>query len=237
VIRVIVALWALFAAQGWARDLPEGFVYLSDLAPTITQDIRYAGSNNFTAAPVPGYERATCILTRVTAQALIRAEALLRADGYGLVVLDCYRPSKASASFLAWAQDKAASDPGKFFFPGLSRADLFAKGYIAAHSSHSLGSTVDVSLRRLGASPARPTLTSKARCDEPGLFQPDMGTSFDCFSPLSATDAPVSAIARANRARLLAAMQAAGFAPYRAEWWHFRNPHDPARRAQDFDIH
>lgn len=54
----------------------------------------------------------------------------------------------------------------------------------------------------------------------------DMGTGFDDFTPRAnayATDG-LSATAVSNRARLRAAMQAGGLAPYRGEWWHFDGP-------------
>jgi D-alanyl-D-alanine dipeptidase len=54
----------------------------------------------------------------------------------------------------------------------------------------------------------------------------DMGTGFDDFTPRShayATDG-VSAAAKANRARLRAAMVAGGFTVYDGEWWHFDGP-------------
>ena len=77
-------------------------------------------------------------------------------------------------------------------------------------------------------------------CDGPvprrGDTSVDMGTAFDCFSPLSGVDADVGAQARGNRARLTAAMQAQGFAGYGAEWWHFRQTDDPARARMDFPV-
>ncbi|EHB59306.1 peptidase M15D vanX D-ala-D-ala dipeptidase [Mycolicibacterium rhodesiae JS60] len=54
----------------------------------------------------------------------------------------------------------------------------------------------------------------------------DMGTDFDDFSPRAqayATDG-VSAAARANRARLRAAMADGGLTGYSGEWWHFDGP-------------
>ena len=49
-----------------------------------------------------------------------------------------------------------------------------------------------------------------------------MGTSFDCFDPLSHTDASaIGAEARRHRALLVAVMQRHGFVNYRREWWHF----------------
>ena len=229
--------------------LPPGFVRLSDLAPKIAQDMRYARSFNFTGALVPGYDAAECILTGFTAQALIRVEARLAAQGYGLVVWDGYRPVRSVQAFVAWAAETGPEavmrpdglTPGAVFFPGLRRADLIPQGYIAPRSSHSIGHTVDVGLRRAGAPVPRPDWADAtpgdgpfaARFDETGL---DLGTAFDCFSPLSAVDAPVSTAARANRRRLADAMAAEGFRGYAAEWWHFRNHADPATTPQDFPV-
>jgi hypothetical protein len=41
--------------------LPQGFVYVRDIDPTIVQDIRYAGSHNFVGRPIRGYLAAECI--------------------------------------------------------------------------------------------------------------------------------------------------------------------------------
>ena len=49
---------------------PTGFVYLRDVAPGIAQDMRYAGTNNFTGRPLPGYDAAECVLRRDVAAAL-----------------------------------------------------------------------------------------------------------------------------------------------------------------------
>ena len=54
------------AAQG---ALPAGFVYLRAVDPSIAQDIRYAGSDNFVGRPLPGYEAAECVLRRDVAAA------------------------------------------------------------------------------------------------------------------------------------------------------------------------
>ena len=48
----------------WPARLPPGFVYLRDVAPGIAQDMRYAGANNFTGRPLPGYDAAECVLRR-----------------------------------------------------------------------------------------------------------------------------------------------------------------------------
>ena len=63
----------------------------------------------------------------------------------GLKVYDCYRPTRAVAAFARWAQQK---DDGttKRFYPALDKRALFAGGYIAAHSAHSTGNAVDLTL-------------------------------------------------------------------------------------------
>lgn len=243
---LIGLLLGLVASTAMADPLPDGFVRLSALAPGIAQDMRYARPFNFTGAVVPGYEAAECILTRQTAQALIAVEARLAADGFGLIVYDCYRPVRAVTHFADWAEadgagaDGAGQGSGAGFFPGLSRRDLFAKGYIARRSSHSLGVTVDAGLRRKGDPALRPDgMTSPCDADfaqrhrESAL---DLGTTFDCFSPLSAIGAAVGPDAITNRKILTAAMQSEGFRGYAAEWWHFRNASDPADTPQDFVI-
>jgi zinc D-Ala-D-Ala dipeptidase len=55
---LIIKLLPASALAGPA--LPEGFVYLRDIDPTIVQDIRYAGSHNFVGRPIRGYLAAEC---------------------------------------------------------------------------------------------------------------------------------------------------------------------------------
>ena len=54
--------------------MPKDFVYLRDVDPTIQQDMRYAGSKNFTGRPVPGYDAPECVLVRQAAEALRGAD-------------------------------------------------------------------------------------------------------------------------------------------------------------------
>ena len=59
-----VAALAALATPALAGEPPPGFARLSDIAPGVAQEMRYAGSNNFTGAPVPGYRAAQCWLRR-----------------------------------------------------------------------------------------------------------------------------------------------------------------------------
>lgn len=242
--RILAIFMGMAAPLASAGDLPAPLVRLSDLAPGIAQDIRYARAFNFTGAPVPGYDAAECILTQTTARALIRVEARLAQIGYGLVVFDCYRPARSVRFFAEWAADPDIRPDAmvqRIFFPGLARQDLIPLGYIARQSGHSIGHTVDVGLRLSSQPVPRPEFSDATDCTAPfdqrhsdsGL---DMGTAFDCFSPRSGNDADIPDMARENRTRLARAMEAEGFVPYAAEWWHFRNAADPASTRQDFPV-
>ena len=147
-------LLALFLAvpAGAAERLPEGFVYLREVAPGIVQDMRYAGFDNFTGRPLPGYAAPECVLRRAVAQALARVQADLARENLGLKVYDCYRPARAVAAFVRWAQS-ADDGASKRFYPALEKRSLFAQGYIAAHSGHSTGMAVDLTLVKLAAPP------------------------------------------------------------------------------------
>lgn len=240
-MRLALALLvALAGPAGAGEPLPDGWVRLPDLAPGIDQDIRYARDFNFTGAPVPGYEAPACILRREAAEALAQAEARLRAEGFRLIVFDCYRPAQAVAAFVDWTEGSGET-PGALFFPGLNRADLVPQGYIARDSSHSRGLAVDVGLEAADAPPRRAEWAPGLLCDGPPEARPDessldMGTSFDCFSPRSAVGAAVAPEAARNRARLAAALAAEGFRAYDREWWHFRLAGVEPGSAQDFPV-
>ena len=66
------------------------------LEPRIVVELRYATSNNFTGAPLPGYFANRAFLRREAAAALARVESDLRPQGLGLKVFDAYRPVRAT---------------------------------------------------------------------------------------------------------------------------------------------
>jgi D-alanyl-D-alanine dipeptidase len=108
-------------------------VDVRSLDPTIQTDLRYATANNFTGAPLPGYEAARALLRPVAAAALARVQASLRSKGLGLRILDAYRPLRASRAMVEWAQRTG-------------NRSLLRSGYIAERSRHNLGASVDVTL-------------------------------------------------------------------------------------------
>jgi len=141
-----VAALAALAAPALAGEPPPGFARLSDIAPGVAQEMRYAGSNNFTGAPVPGYRAAQCWLRLDAARALAAAQAEARAKGFDLVVYDCYRPRRAVAAFVDWSKnDDEKTKPA--YYPNVEKRELFAQGYIAEKSGHSTGLAVDLGVK------------------------------------------------------------------------------------------
>jgi zinc D-Ala-D-Ala dipeptidase len=69
---------------------PPDLVELTKLDPSIKLDIRYATSNNFMGTPM--YTQARAFLQRPAAEALLRALPQLKAQGYGVMIHDGYRP-------------------------------------------------------------------------------------------------------------------------------------------------
>lgn len=109
---------------------------LADLDPRIDVDLRYATAHNFTGAPLPGYAANRGLLRPAAAAALLTADRTLAAKGVSLVVLDAYRPVRATLAMVAWAHR-------------VHRSDLIGP-YVASHSEHNLGVAVDVTLSRSG---------------------------------------------------------------------------------------
>ena len=56
--RTTLSLALTFALPAVAGEMPQGFVYLRDVDPSIQQDMRYAGSANFLGHAVKGYDAA-----------------------------------------------------------------------------------------------------------------------------------------------------------------------------------
>ncbi|WBB90905.1 M15 family metallopeptidase [Verrucosispora sp. WMMC514] len=209
-----------------------GFVVLSDVDDRILTDIRYATADNFVGRRVDGYREPLCLLTARAAEALRRVQDTAIAAGRSLKVYDCYRPQRATDDFLHWAGQPDQDLTKAAFYPRVPKAELIDRGYLGAPSSHSRGSTVDVTLVDLSAveqapsRPAQPMAACAARRHAGNSV--DMGTGFDCFDPLSHIDAQgIAPAARENRRQLRQLMTDAGFVGYDREWWHFRYRDEP----------
>lgn len=189
-----------------ALATPPGLVPLAEAAPGIVQAMSYAGADNFLGRPASGYERPDCRLTARAAAALARVQRAALVEGLSLVVHDCFRPRAASRAFVAWLGTPEDPSTRARFHPTVPKNQLVRRGYIAPHSAHTAGETVDVTLASFAA-PEVPL---------------DLGTPFDFFDPRSAHGArDVSPEAASRRATLARLMHVAGFRAYRREWWHY----------------
>jgi zinc D-Ala-D-Ala dipeptidase len=127
------------------------------LDPSIIVDLRYATTNNFTGAPLPGYLANRAFMRREAAAALARVQRDLRPQGLGLKVFDGYRPVRATLAMVDWTQR-------------VNRPDLLTDGYIASRSRHNLGLAIDLTLIDLATG-----------------RELEMGTPFDTFSAAAHT--------------------------------------------------
>ena len=190
---------------------PSGFVVLADYVPHIVQEIRYYSTYNFIGERIDGYEEPCALLTKEAARALRSVSNEMIVQGYRLKIFDAYRPVCAVKHFVLWGIEDQDVRMKPYFYPELQKQELFEKGYIAKKSSHSRGSTVDLTLLDMS--------TGK---------ELDMGSPFDLFSVASHPDYKgITEQQYENRMILQRAMVRSGFEPIDCEWWHFTLKDEP----------
>jgi zinc D-Ala-D-Ala dipeptidase len=223
-LLLTISLCACVSTCPEEKGLPNGFVDAGKMIPGLVMDLRYCGSHNFLGRPVDGYVRPRCILTEQAANSLKAVQDDLRPFGFGLKIFDAYRPERAVANFVRWAKDLQDEKMKAEFYPDVKKPDLFKEEYIAERSSHSRGSTVDLTIVKINPDGSNEEM--------------DMGSAFDYFSPVSWPDSmEVSPQQRANRLLLRLAMEKHGFVPYPKEWWHFTLADEPfPGRSFDFPV-
>lgn len=243
IIVIALAVLAASASQACAQAMHGGFVYLRDIDPTIIQDIRYAGVNNFMGRPLTGYGASECVVKREVGLALKNIQQDLARQKLSLKMFDCYRPQRAVADMVAWAGDGRETAAGRRYNPAFRKADLFRLGYISSHSQHSTGAALDLTLVDLtvdNAAAFDPT-RAYADCTAPVDRRApegsvDMGTGYDCSDVKGHTaDSSITPAQRRWRQALVAAMAKQGFVNYSKEWWHFSLP-GAGGPAYDFSI-
>ena len=187
------------------------FVLITDIIKEASIDLRYYGTFNFVGERINGYDAPYAVLTKEAALALKKVSDDLKLKGYRLKIFDAYRPKQAVTHFFNWCQDVSDTRMKKYFYPNLDKSVLFEKGYIAEKSSHSRGSTVDLTLIDMN--------TEK---------ELDMGSSFDYFGDISHIDyLNLSKEQHKNRMFLRDIMVSHGFEPIKEEWWHFTLKDEP----------
>jgi D-alanyl-D-alanine dipeptidase len=151
------------------------------------------------------------LLTKEAARALKSVSNEMMVQGYRLKVYDAYRPARAVKHFVLWGIEDTDIRMKPYFYPDLEKQELFAKGYIAKNSSHSKGSTVDLTL-----------------FDMKSGKEVDMGSPFDLFSEVSHPDYKgITDEQYENRMTLQKVMVRNGFKPIDCEWWHFTLENEP----------
>jgi len=197
----------------------DDFVPVYTVIDDAAYDIRYYSSNNFTGNRINGYKAPIAYMTKEGVNALSIAADNLRKQGYRLLIWDTYRPQKAVDNFVIWINNPN-DDGDKDFYPDLKKSDLVKGGYIATKSSHTRGSTVDLTLIKKDGSYV------------------DMGGVFDLFSEISHPDyKKLTRAQKKNRKILREAMYKAGFDGIDSEWWHFTLKNEPYPDTYfDFDV-
>ncbi len=187
------------------------FVLISDAVPDAVLEIRYYTDYNFVGEQIDGYEEPVALLTTEAATQLKAVNDELEEQGYCIKIYDAYRPQMAVDNFVEWAEDIDDTKIKDYFYPEVDKTNLFSQGYIAKHSGHSRGSTVDLTIVDMS--------TGK---------DVDMGGTFDYFGQLSHSDyTGITEEQYANRMILRNAMTNHGFKAITTEWWHFSLINEP----------
>ncbi len=187
------------------------FVFLDEILPRVRWDSKYATWDNFTGKPVDGYEVNRIVVTYALADALREAKEKASALGYGLLLLDGYRPQRAVNCFLHWAAQPEDGRTKEKYYPNIERSEMVSKGYVASKSGHSRGSAIDLTLYRLDTDALVP-----------------MGSSFDFMDERSHhTSKAIPSHEMENRQILCSIMEYSGFESFVYEWWHYVLKNEP----------
>ena len=235
-LAVIIVQCVFIVCPCFSEDkIPDGFVDVEKVIPSAVFDIRYFGMHNFVGEKVDGYNAPKCYLTRQAAEALKKVQDELSDFSLSIKIYDCYRPQRAVDHFVRWAKEIDNIKTKKEFYPTVDKRNLFRDGYIAEKSSHSRGSTVDLTIvpvpvpEQESYIPGQPLsecyLPAGKRFKDNSI---DMGTGFDCFHELShPANKKVGLQQRINRLLLKTLMEKHGFKNYDQEWWHFTLKNEP----------
>jgi zinc D-Ala-D-Ala dipeptidase len=187
------------------------FFFVDEVVPGIRWDAKYATCDNFTGRPVDGYGVNRIVGTKALCAALVEGRDAAASLGFGLLLWDGYRPQRAVDCFLDWTEQPEDGRTKGRHYPNLDRAEMVAKGYVAARSGHSRGGSVDLTLFHLSTG-------------EPAA----MGGGHDLMDPVSHHGATGITRAEAeNRESLRSVMEACGFHSYACEWWHYTLDAEP----------
>ena len=188
------------------------FVSVNNIIPDAVLDIRYYSNYNFIGKRIDGYEEPIALLTKKACMALKEANDEFKSKGYRIKIFDAYRPKGAVSHFIKWAKDVNDICMKNEFYPNIDKSQLFELGYISKESSHSRGSSVDLTLVDINTN-----------------LEIDMGGKFDYFDESSHSDYKegLSDEQLQNKFYLQNIMIKHGFVPIKEEWWHFTLKDEP----------
>ena len=219
--KILLLLFIFLSVVIHAQELPKGFSYVNDIAPSIKSELRYCRDNNFLGVSVNGYNEDVLITSTLTAKALQKVQEELLQKGLSLKIFDAYRPQTAVNHFVKWAREVNDTLKKQEYYPELNKRHLFKLGYIATKSGHSRGSSVDLTI-----------------VDNKTNKELDMGSPFDFFGHIShLTYENITPTQKENRKLLRETMSKHGFRPYKNEWWHYTLRNEPFPKTYfDFPI-
>lgn len=193
------------------QTMPESFVLVSDVVPDVIQEIRYYSTYNFVGERIDAYNAPVAILSKEAAVALKKASEDFKAQGFYIKIFDTYRPQSSVDHFIRWSQDQNNVKMKPFFYPDVNKEDLFKLGYVAEKSSHSRGSTLDITI-----------------VDAKTGKEVDMGSPFDLFNEISHHNSnKITSEQQQNREIIKNTMERNGFKSYPTEWWHYTLQNEP----------
>ncbi len=195
-----------------AEIMPQSFVYIKDIIRDIEENLIFATNDNLLGKPLLGYYKAKSILTVEAAIALKKVNNELLKSKYKIKIYDAYRPTKAMMDFYSWKNSSEDLNLKNKYYPNLTKKQLFSMGYIATkYSSHSRGSTVDLTLVDLDFN-----------------LEINMGSIVGFLDKKSGnSNKKLIQDELRNREYLRKVMNKYGFIGIDQEWWHFTLKDEP----------
>lgn len=209
---IIIILVVTLEDEATPKELDHSrFVIVNDIIPDIITELRYYSSFNFVGEHIDGYEEPVALLTKDAAEKLLNVSNYFDKLGYRIKIWDSYRPKSAVDHFVRWSKNETDDKMKKYFYPDLTKKEVFEKGFVSDHSEHSKGSTVDLTL-----------INQTTGTDV------DFGSCFDFFGEISHTNYSKIDIEKQNMRKFLKnVMEENDFENIPEEWWHFTLKNQP----------
>lgn len=176
------------------------------MIPGIQVNLLYASEDNFTGQVL--YPLDLCLLQRGTAEKLKKAQEILTAAGYQLLITDAYRPFSVQLKMFELVGDSAyLANPHR------------------SPSNHNRGAAVDVTLLDSEGNPL----------EMPSAIDTFDTTAHRAYTP-GPGQLPRSQAAKDNMDYLTKVMVECGFTTIKSEWWHYDDKDAKIYPATDRDF-